>query len=241
MPVSESPSPRPPLYISAPIAALVEGIYREDTTVGRVRANGDFGLGTFNDLDGEMVVLDGTVWRLRADGTVEAVGDSVQTPFACVTAFTGDSEERFAEPIAAEALEGTLHRLLPSDNLVYAIRVDGRFARVKVRSVPRQQNYRPLAEVARTQSVFEFAELDGTLVGFWTPGFLSSVHVAGFHLHFLSADRRHGGHVLAVETRDVTVRLQHAASVRLEMPMTLDFLTMERRRDLDADIAAVER
>ncbi|MGQ9365551.1 acetolactate decarboxylase [Azospirillum sp. ST 5-10] len=233
--------PRPPLYISAPIAALVEGIYREDTTVGRVRANGDFGLGTFNDLDGEMVVLDGTVWQLRADGTAATVDDAVQTPFACVTTFVGDTAERLADPIPADRLEAALHRLLPTDNLVYAVRVEGRFDAVRVRSVPRQDNYRPLAEVAKTQTVFEHADLDGTLVGFWTPGFLSSLHVPGFHLHFLSDDRRHGGHLLAAAARDVTVRLQHAAAVRLEMPMTLDFLTMERSRDLDADLAAVER
>ncbi|WP_029010955.1 acetolactate decarboxylase [Azospirillum halopraeferens] len=232
---------RPPLYISAPIAALVEGIYREDTTVGRVRANGDFGLGTFNDLDGEMVVLDGTVWQLRADGTVCTVDDGVQTPFACVTRFHGDTQERFAAPIAADRLETVLHGLLPSTNLVYAVRVDGRFDHVRARSVPRQDNYRPLAEVAKIQTVFDFPDVEGTLVGFWTPGFLSSVHVAGFHLHFLSADRHCGGHVLAAATRDVTVRLQHVPAVRLELPMTLDFLTMESTRDLQADIHAVER
>ncbi|HEY0836892.1 MAG TPA: acetolactate decarboxylase [Azospirillum sp.] len=232
---------RPPLYISAPIAALVEGIYREDTTVGQVRANGDFGIGTFNDLDGEMVMLDGIVYQLRADGAVAVMADSVQTPFACVTTFLGDTEERFAEPMAYAELEERLLGLLPSTNLVYAIRIDGRFARVRVRSVPRQENYRPLAEVAKTQALFDFADLDGTLVGFWTPSFLSSVHVAGFHLHFLSADRRHGGHLLAADTQDVTIRLQHAPSVTLELPITLDFLTMEMTRDLHADIKAAER
>lgn len=231
---------RPPLYISAPIAALVEGIYREDTTVGRVRANGDFGIGTFNDLDGEMVMLDGTVYQLRADGGVSVMDDAVQTPFACVTTFLGDTEEHFPDTMAFADLEARLLSLLPSTNLVYAIRVDGRFSRVRVRSVPRQENYRPLAEVAKTQTIFDFADLDGTLVGFWTPSFLSSVHVAGFHLHFLSADRRHGGHLLSADTAGVTIRLQHAPAVTLELPITLDFLTMEMTRDLHADIKAAE-
>jgi acetolactate decarboxylase len=236
-----SSTARPPLYISAPIAALVEGIYRDDTTVAHVRANGDFGIGTFNDLDGEMVMLDGTVYQMRADGVVVRVEDSVQTPFACVTTFLGDTEERFAEPMPYTVLEERLLALLPSTNLVYAVRVEGRFGRVRVRSVPRQENYRPLAEVAKTQTVFEFADLDGTLVGFWTPSFLSSVHVAGFHLHFVSADRSVGGHLLAADTVDVSIRLQHVPSVTLELPMTLDFLTMDMTRDLHADIAAVER
>ena len=233
--------PRPPLYISAPIAALVEGLYREDTTVGHVRGHGDFGIGTFNDLDGEMVVLDGVVYQLRVDGQVSVVDDAVQTPFACVTTFYGDTEERFETPMDYPALERLLTDLLPSPNLVYAIRVDGMFSHIRVRSVPRTENYRPLAEVAKTQAVFDYDNIPGTLVGFWTPAFLSSVHVAGLHLHFISDDRSCGGHLLSAATTDVTVRLQHAPALNLELPLTLDFLTMERSRDLAADLHAAER
>lgn len=233
--------PRPPLYISAPIAALVEGLYREDTTVGRVKAHGDFGIGTFNDLDGEMVALDGVVYQLRVDGKVSVVEDAVQTPFACVTTFHGDTEEQFERPMDYAALEHLLTELLPSPNLVYAIRVDGLFSHIRVRSVPRQENYRPLAEVAKSQAVFEYTDIRGTLVGFWTPAFLSSVHVAGLHLHFISDDRSCGGHLLSAATTDVSVRLQHAPALHLDLPLTLDFLTMESSRDLAADLHAVEK
>lgn len=232
---------RPPLYISAPIAALVEGLYREDTTVGHVLAQGDFGIGTFNDLDGEMVVLEGTVYQLRVDGTASVVAESVQTPFACVTRFFGDTEERFDAAMDYPALEHLLTGLLPSANLAYAIRVDGRFSHVRVRSVPRQENYRPLAEVAKSQAVFDYHDVSGTLVGFWTPAFLSSVHVAGLHLHFIADDRSCGGHLLSAAPDGVTVRLQHAPALTLELPLTLDFLTMERQRDLAADLQAVEK
>jgi acetolactate decarboxylase len=232
---------RPPVFISAPIAALVEGIYREDTTIGMVRSKGDLGLGTFNDLDGEMVLLDGVVYRLRPDGDAAIIGDEVQTPFACVTFFSGDAEERFEAPIAAADFEHRLLDLLPSKNLVYALRIYGRFAHVKARSVPKQVNYRPLAEIARLQTVFEFDDVEGTMVGFFTPSFLESVHVPGFHLHFLTADRKRGGHVLAASPANVLVRQQHAPKVELGLPITLDFLTMDRTRDMAADIAAVER
>mgnify|MGYP002403439846 CR=1 FL=1 len=232
---------RPPVFISAPIAALVEGLYREDTTIGTLRAHGDFGLGTFNDLDGEMVIVDGIVYRLPPDGPATIVGDDVQTPFAIVTRFEGDAEEHLDRSLDADAFEAVLADLLPSRNLVYAIRIDGRFRRVRARSVPKQANYRPLAEIARVQTVFEFDDVEGTIVGFWTPSFLESVHVPGFHLHFITADRSRGGHVLAAEPSGVLVRQQHVPKVELGLPITLDFLTMDRTRDLAADIAAVER
>ena len=233
--------PRPPVYLSAPIAALVEGILREDTTIGTVRAHGDHGIGTFNDLDGEMVLIDNIVYRLRPEGGADVIGDEVQTPFACSTFFHGDTEERLADPIAGDDFEHHLASMLPSKNLVYAVRIDGHFDHVRARLVPKQANYRPLVEVAKIQTVFEFSDIAGSMVGFWTPSFLQSVHVPGFHLHFISADRTRGGHVLGIASRDVVVRLQHAPKVELGLPLTLDFLTMEQTRDVDADVASAER
>ena len=131
--------------------------------------------------------------------------------------------------------------LIPSPNLMYAIRIDGRFSHVRARSVPKMMNYMPLAEIAKLQTVFEFKDVEGTIVGFYTPSFLSGVHLAGLHLHFITADRKRGGHLLAAAANGVTVGLQHAPSIELGLPMTLDFLTMERTRDMQADLDKVER
>jgi acetolactate decarboxylase len=232
---------RPPVFISAPIAALVEGIYRADTRIGDVRAKGNHGLGTFNDLDGEMLLIDGTVYCLRPEGNAEIIGDEVRTPFAVATHFLGDTQEVFETPMTAHEFEAQLLDLIPSRNLIYALRIDGSFSKVRARSVPKQSDHVPLAEVAKVQTIFEFENVEGSLVGFYTPSFLDSVHVPGFHLHFITADRKLGGHAMGVAPLSVTVRLQHAPSVELGLPLTLDFLTMERTRDIEADLNKVER
>lgn len=231
---------RPPIYISAPLAALVEGIYRADTTIGLLRQKGNLGIGTFNDLDGEMVLLDGTVYCLRPHGDAEVIPDDVKTPFALTTLFEGDTEDRFGR-VAEAAFEQAVLDLVPSPNLMYAIRIDGHFDVVRARSVPKMSNYLPLAEIANLQTVFEFTDVEGTIVGFYTPSFLAGVHLSGLHLHFITRDRTRGGHLLGAASRDVTVKLQHAASVELGLPMTFDFLTMERTRDMEADLDKVER
>jgi acetolactate decarboxylase len=232
---------RPPVFISAPLAALVEGIYRADTTVGLIRQKGNLGIGTFNDLDGEMVLLDGCVYCLRPEGNAEMIPNDVKTPFALATHFEGDTLETFSEKIGESAFERTILDLIPSPNLMYAIRIDGQFDYVRARSVPKQSNYLPLAEIAKLQTVFEFRAVTGTIVGFYTPTFLSGVHLPGLHLHFITADRQSGGHLLAAAPNDVTVGLQHAPAIELGLPMTLDFLTMERTRDMEADLNKVER
>lgn len=231
---------RPPVFISAPIAALVEGIYRADTTIGLLRQKGNLGIGTFNDLDGEMVLLDGKVYCLRPQGDAELIADDVRTPFALTTMFEGDTEDSFVK-VAESNFEHALLDLVPSTNLMYAIRIDGHFDYVRARSVPKMMNYMPLAEIARLQTVFEFNDVEGTIVGFYTPTFLSGVHLPGLHLHFITKDRTRGGHLLAAAPGHVTVKLQHAPSVELGLPMTFDFLAMERVRDMEADLDKVER
>ena len=232
---------RPPVFISAPLAALVEGIYRADTTIGLIRQKGNLGIGTFNDLDGEMVLLDGSVYCLRPEGNAELIPNDVKTPFALATHFQGDTHETIGEKVEESAFEHAILDLIPSPNLMYAIRIDGKFDYVRARSVPKQSNYLPLADIAKLQTVFEFRAVTGTIVGFYTPAFLSGVHLPGLHLHFITADRTKGGHLLAAAPNGVTVGLQHAPAIELGLPMTLDFLTMERTRDMEADLNKVER
>lgn len=229
------------VYVSAPVNALVEGIYRENTTIAEIKAHGDFGLGTFNQLDGEMVVLDGRVYQLKADGRCHPVADEEQTPFACVTFFTPDSGEEVARPLDYGQLNELLDLLLPSKNMLYAIRIDGDFSYVRTRSVPRQESYRPLVEVAREQPEFEFHEVSGTLAGFWTPAFMGALTVPGYHLHFLTADRGSGGHLLECRTRRVNIALQHVPTLEVGLPVTLDYLTADFTRDLHGDLAEAER
>ena len=229
------------LYVTAPVNALVEGLYQQDSSMAEVLAHGDFGIGTFNDLDGEMVVVDGRVYQLRADGVAHAVDAQTRTPFACVTRFRPYSFEDIAQVLDYGELIALLGRLLPSPNMLYAIRIDGVFAHVRVRSVPRQESYRPLLEVARDLPEFEFDDSAGTLVGFWTPAFLQSIAVPGFHFHFLTHDRTRGGHLLDCRPRQIRISLQHIARLELGLPLTLDYLTAELGRDIGADLEQVEK
>jgi acetolactate decarboxylase len=241
MEVRKARKTRPPVFISAPLAALVEGIHRADTPIGLIRRKGNLGIGTFNDLDGEMVLLDGQVYCLRPQGDAEIIPDDVKTPFALATHFEGDTEERIEVAVAEAAFDSIVLDLIPSLNLMYAIRIDGHFDYVRARSVPKQSNYLPLAEIAKLQTVFEYRNVSGTIVGFYTPTFLSGVHLPGLHLHFITADRTKGGHLLAAAPSGITIGIQHAPSIELGLPMTLDFLTMERTRDMKADLDKVER
>jgi acetolactate decarboxylase len=239
-----SPQPRrqsPPLYQCAPVNALVEGIYRERVPLAEILEHGDFGIGTFDGLDGEMVVLDGRVYQVAGTGVVREVTEPVSSPFACVTFWTPAAHDDFAGPCTYDEFLDWLLTLLPSPNLFYALRVEGSFAEVHTRSVPAQQSYRPLVEVAAHQPEFSFAGAHGTLAGFYTPAFMESVNVPGLHLHFLSDDRTQGGHLLSCRPERVRTSVQFISTLELGLPMSLDYLTWDFRRDTGADLDKAEK
>lgn len=229
------------LYLCAPVNALVEGIYEQNIPFGEVRKYGDFGLGTFDCLDGEMVMLDGTVYQIASDGRVRRIEGEAGTPFSCVTFYQPFSHEDLNAHMAYDEFLAWLQSLLPSPNLCYALRVEGTFDSVAVRSVPKQESYRPLVEVAAEQPVFRFSKIEGTLAGFFTPSFLGSLNVPGLHLHFLSADLNHGGHLLTCEPFRVRVGVQILSRVELALPMSLDYLTWDFRRDTERDLHKAEK
>ena len=168
------------IYLCAPVNALVEGIYEQNIPFSEIKKHGDFGLGTFNDLDGEMMMFDGLIYRIGSDGKANQItDDEICTPFSCVTFFQPSSEDELAKELSYEEFLNWLKELMPSPNLFYAFRIEGEFEYVKTRSVPKQENYRPLVEVAKEQPTFEFNNVKGTLAGFYTPAYmLSLIHIS---------------------------------------------------------------
>lgn len=228
------------LYVSSPVNALVQGIFREDKTLRQVLDHGNFGLGTFDGLDGEMVLVDGVFYQLKSDGSTVTPDLSTGTPYACVTHF--NPEQSFNAPTNANysVLQQAISESMLSNNLIYAIRVEGTFSKILARSVPKQDNYRTLVEVSAEQEEFHFAHITGELVGFWTPDFMHSVSVPGFHLHFLSADKKHGGHLLDCLTDNVKVSLQALDQLNLDLPHTIEYLQANLDKDTSADLNKAE-
>ena len=242
MSTRERPAPaRSSIYLCSPVNALVEGVYEERIPFTEIKKHGDFGLGTFDHLDGEMVMLDGAIYQIDGRGQVCQVEEAALTPFACVTFYKPVSHDRLDGEQSYDAFLDWLQWLLPSPNIFYAIRIEGTFSYMRVRSVPKQENYRPLVEVTKEQPVFEFSDIEGTLAGFYTPSFMGSLSVPGLHLHFLSSDRQHGGHLLECRPRRVRAGVQFITSLELSFPMSLDYLTLEFNRDIGKDLDQAEK
>jgi acetolactate decarboxylase len=205
------------LFQASTIAALLEGAYEGDMTFGELAEHGDLGLGTLNALDGEMIAVDGGFYRADAEGFVHEIDPSERTPFAIVVPFEPAVEVELARPCGHEALMALIESSAPGP--ACALRLDGEFELVRARSIPRQSPpYRPLAEVAAQQHVFELREVAGTLVGVCFPDYASGVEVAGCHLHFITEERVRGGHVLECRPRSGRLMIDPSSDLHVELP-----------------------
>ncbi len=197
--------------------ALKEGILDGDTSFGELRKHGDFGLGTLNGLDGEMVALNGEFFQIKSDSSVHLIPDDDKSPFAVVTFFRSDKKISLPQIKNFKELQDTLDRLQIDRDSILAIKAVALFERIKLRSPRKQpQPYPPLEEALKSQAEFELNNLKGTLVGFRFPKYMDGVNVPGDHLHFISTDKKAGGHIMdcVIESADLQLEVISNLSVK---------------------------
>jgi acetolactate decarboxylase len=221
--------------------ALVAGVYSGMVSCATILQHGDFGLGTFANLDGEMIVVDGRVYRIQGSGRVAEAAREAEAPFAVVTWFKPNMEASINDVSSYKELEARCDAFRRSGNIFYAIRLDGHFKRVRTRAVNPPQPGTRLAAAAKAQSEFNLAEIDGSLVGLWSPGFSSAFSVAGYHFHFLSDDRSHGGHLLDVEADSLQLKIEPLTAFHLALPETESFLKADLSKSTAEELAYAEQ
>lgn len=212
------------LYQTSLMSALIDGVYDGDMTIAELLTHGNFGLGTFDELDGELIAFDSEVHQLREDGSARRALPEQKTPFAVVTDFRPTMFGELTGLHTKHEVHAVVDELIGSDNLFCAFRIDGEFERVETRTVPRQSApYRPMLEAIEHQPIFTFTKTSGTLVGFRCPEYVQGINVAGFHVHYITADRQGGGHVLDYHMLKGKVEVAKISRLRIDLPQTEHF------------------
>lgn len=227
--------PEHELFQTSTVQALLEGAFDGDVTLGELLEHGDLGLGTLDGLDGELIVLDGQAWKANLDCTLIRPDVSSTTPYAVVVPFSPGQPVALRGPFLDCYLEQQLRHHVKGAERPTAIRIDGRFEAVRVRSVPKQERpYPRLADVIAQQRVSELGDVSGTMVGFRFPDALDGIEMVGSHLHFVSDDRTRGGHVLSYTLLEATAHLDDATQLHVELPAAVDAPAHGATLDQDA-------
>jgi acetolactate decarboxylase len=230
------------LYQYATINALMEGGYDGELKMEELQKKGSFGIGTFNELDGEMIGLNNHFYQIKSDGKAYPVSKEQLTPFAVVTNFKSDKEHACPKNLNLKNLYSLLDSLTPNKNLFFAYQIKAQFSTLKTRSVGKQNKPYPLmVDAVKTQSVFELKNIKGTLVGFRFPEYMKGLNVPGYHFHFIAEDKISGGHVLDLSGMNFEITIDSISDFELKIPNNPEFNKLNLSKTKLEDLEKVEK
>ena len=209
------------------LTALVSGDFYGSMTVNDLMSHGDFGLGCFNAVDGEMIVVDGVCYQALGDGSVRKADPNETVPFATLCKFNDDFAKKTGDCANLDALKKSLDTAVAehSKNGMYAVKIHTKYPTIHVRSETKQKEpYQPLDKALETsQTEFNYKDVSGTLVCFYFPDYMSKLNSSGWHVHFISDDGTKGGHVLDVSLKDTNAHFDEASEFTMLVPDTESF------------------
>ena len=232
------------IYQVSLLQGLINGDYYGSVSVGELKQHGDTGIGTFNGLNGELIMLDGEVYRAAGDGSVEVVSDDETIPFSVVTFLDADETKKLNEIPDFDTLHNKLNHMVQQRgmNRFYMIRIEGTFREINVRSVYAQEEpYKRLTEVLECdQTFFMYENIEGTMVGVYCPPYMAALNAVGWHLHFISGDKTKGGHVLGVNIADAVLTWDDIDGFEVRLPKNEMFAGFDLTVDQSEDIKKIE-
>lgn len=230
------------LFSAGHAAGFIGGLYEDWYPYKELHRHGDFGIGAPAMLDGELIVLDGKIYKTQATGKTSLLGDAEKTPYAVVCFFKAKETYKPSGTLTKAQLYQYLDSLLANQNGIYAIHIKGDFKYMKTRAFPpvTQKPYQPLATMLHLQRFFEFDTIKGDLVGYRLPGYMEGPHISGYHFHFLSADKTAGGHLIEVTASNIVIEVDLLNSFTLALPNTPEFNNFDFKKDRTSEIKSVE-
>lgn len=235
---------RETIYQVSLLQGLTLGDYNGSVSVKELKQKGDTGIGTFEGVNGELIMVDGTVYRAKSDGSIETAPDDETIPFANVTFFDSDEKQDISDVSSIADLKKLLDEKVEKlgKNQFYMVRVDGTFKKMHARSELKQEKpYKPLAEALATdQREFSWDNIEGTVVALYCPQYMKDLNAAGWHLHFVSKDKKYGGHVLELDVDKAELKIDSTQGFNMQLPDTEMFPTLDLTKDQSDDIKKVE-
>ena len=222
----------PCLYQYSTFSALAGGLYDSPKTTAEVSASGNFGIGTFNALDGELILLNSKVYKAKADSTnglqTELVKAIEYSPFFETVQFKTDTLLTLNQSLNLSLLDSILNSIVPSANIIYAIKVTANFNKLRCRSVSKQTKpYKKLVNAVKDQRIWDFSNISATLIGIYMPEYMKDINVPGYHWHALSASNSKGGHLLDFQCLSATIEICYIHNYKLQLPSHAEFNKMQ--------------
>lgn len=235
---------RESIYQVALLQSLTQGYYDGIIKVSELKEHGDIGIGTFEGVNGEMIVLDGKVYQALGDGSVQEADNDETVPFSNVTFFDKDITSDISDIKNIDALKENLDKTVEENgrNMFYFIKINGTFDKMNVRSELKQKKpYKSLDKALATdQREFNYKDIKGTVVALYCPDYMYGLNTPGWHLHFVSDDRKKGGHILELAFDNAKAEMDKTSGFEMKLSDNKTFQKLELAKDVSQAIKKVE-
>ena len=234
------------MYQVSTLQALALGYTRSVVRTDELLSHGNTGLGTFEDVNGEMIVIDRHCYQAAEKGSVTEMPPDTGVPFASVANLQGDRVFTLSEIPDIEHLKMELNLKIEEDfglNSMHIAKIEGDFERVDARleSAYRSHHVELKDILGKTQKSFCFEQIRGTMVCIYYPDYMDGINAPGWHLHFISEDRKWGGHVFDLQMRRGEVFLDKISRIEIQLPSEPAFDTYSLKEASQQDIKEVEQ
>ena len=228
------------------LQALALGYSRAVIKVGELMRHGDIGLGTFEDVNGEMIVVDGHCYRADENGMVSEADSEIGVPFSSVAFFNEDRRCEINKTDNIEKLKEWLDLRIEEDfglNSMHIVRINGSFKRICARSESGYRAHHVTLKdaLSETQRDFYFDNISGTLVCVYYPDYMDGINASGWHLHFISENRESGGHVFDLILEKGTAYFDKITNIEITLPHEPAFDTYALKGASKDEIKSVEQ
>ncbi len=187
---------------------------------GNLKKHGNIGLGTFNGLNGELVMLEGECYQCIPKKPVKIAADDVLIPWGVVTAFTDNASKTTLENITHfSQLESKLSELTDMHNAPYVFHIQAEFNHLLLRQVIKQEKpyILSLEEVYAESPPENIGPITADLVGFYIPEFMQGLQPKGLHFHGVTTDKQSGGHLADLSFKTATLTFEKITDIKVTL------------------------
>ena len=227
------------------LQSLTLGHFDGSITAAELKTLGDIGIGTFDGLDGELILLDGVIYRANQNLEINVVDDKITIPFSNVTFFEKDFGVKLKDIPDKNSLETLLNKFVQKHgaNAFYFVKIPANFNSILVRSEAKQKKPYPtiVKALEETQQEKTFENVKGTVVGLYCPAYMGGLNTPGWHFHFVTDDKNFGGHVLDLNIKSGAAEFDKTDNFNMKLPKKGSFQKLDLAQDLSADIHKAEQ
>lgn len=171
-----------------------------------------------------MIIFKGKAYLSDISGKAVPLKGNTTVPFADVFSFSKPQVNSTYSDLTIEKILSIIKHKHYGDNYFYIIKITGKFSKINARTIPPAKKGYTLSQwITKNQKFHDLKNVEGTMTGIYSPKYLASVAVPGFHFHFITKDLSHVYHVYSFKSAQVNVQIEKINNFQIILPDTKEY------------------